>query len=65
MLSVEEELCEKRRKKISTLYIAEKKRKKNKIIKEKGKQSYLFKCGVEIDRCLEVATVATGLCAGC
>lgn len=41
----------------------EKKTRKNKIIKEKGKQSRLFRCGLDTDRCLEVATVTTGLCA--
>lgn len=41
----------------------EKKTRKNKIIKEKGKQSHLFRCGLDTDRCLEVATVTTGLCA--
>lgn len=50
--------------KSSTLYTTEKKTKKNKIIKEKGKQSYLSKCRLEIDGCLEAAMVATGLCAG-
>ena len=50
MLSMEEELCEKKgEKKISTLYTTEKKTKKNKIIKEKGKQSHLLKCRLEID----------------
>lgn len=42
----------------------EKKTRKNKIIKEKGKQSYLVRCGLDTDRCLEVVTVTTGLYAG-
>lgn len=61
---MEEELCEKMGGKKSQLSsTAEKKTRKNKIIKEKGKQSYLFRCGLDIDKCLEVVTVTTGLCA--
>lgn len=52
------------KKKNSTLYAPEKKQKRNKIIKVKGKQSYLLKCGLEIDRCLKVVTEAIGLHAG-
>lgn len=51
----------KRGEKISTFYTTEKKTKNNKNIKEKGKQTYLLKCRLEGGRCLEVATVATGL----